>query len=125
MRRVCATTGLLKTLSRDDDPRLHRSLTCHAVPAIARVLPLSRPLPRGSLASSVSANRNAARVKPQRGMANIPVVERALFFLGNEIAAIDLRPTGDARANHEPQANIQINANQYLDLVLLIALHTA
>jgi hypothetical protein len=47
------------------------------------------------LASEQDAQRQKrnARIKPQRGMANIPVVERAFFFLGdsrNLSAALNL-----------------------------------
>jgi hypothetical protein len=47
-----------------------------------------------------------AEVKPERGVMDIPVVERALFFGGHQIAAIDLGPTGNARSNRESQVTI-------------------
>ena len=39
-------------------------------------------------------------------MANIPIVERALFLGCHQIAAIDLGPTGNPGADGQPQAQI-------------------
>ena len=40
-----------------------------------------------------------AQIEPERGVMHIPVVERAFFFGGYEIAAVDLRPTGNLGAD--------------------------
>jgi hypothetical protein len=40
-----------------------------------------------------------AQIQPERGVVHIPIVERAFFFGGYEIAAVDLRPTGNLGAD--------------------------
>ena len=44
-----------------------------------------------------------AQIEPERGVLHIPIVERAFFLCGDKIAAVDLRPTGDAGADHQAQ----------------------
>ena len=36
-----------------------------------------------------------AQVEPERGVLHIPIVQRAFFFGGDKVAAVDLRPAGD------------------------------
>ena len=47
-----------------------------------------------------------AQIEPERGVPDVPIIERALFLGRYEVAAIDLRPAGNSRADHEPQVAV-------------------
>jgi hypothetical protein len=76
-------------------PIRSRSLGTVIAGGAARGIGFSHSLLGAALADEQDAQRQKcnAHIKPQRGMANIPVVERALFFLGdsrNLSAALNL-----------------------------------
>src|ERR1700719_4264431 len=45
-------------------------------------------------------------VKEERSIPYIPFVELFLFLLGNELTAVDLRPTADPRTHRKPDRSI-------------------
>jgi len=45
-----------------------------------------------------------AQIEPERGVMHIPIVECAFFLCGDKIAAVDLRPAGNAGAHNKTQA---------------------
>ena len=47
-----------------------------------------------------------AQIEPERGVMHIPIVERALFFRRDEVAAVDLSPAGNSGADHEAKITV-------------------
>src|SRR6185312_6306305 len=46
-------------------------------------------------------------VKPERRVANVPLVKFLLFLLGDELGAIDLSPASNSRTNRQPQRGVR------------------
>src|SRR5947208_6907311 len=46
-------------------------------------------------------------VKPERRMADVPLVKLLLFLFGDELGAIDLSPSGNSWTNRKPQRGVR------------------
>jgi hypothetical protein len=66
-----------------------------------------RPVPSAShRCRQIAVSECDAQVQPKRRVTHIPFVEGTLLLVGNQVAAIDLSPAGDAGADRKSDVHV-------------------
>ena len=52
------------------------------------------------------SHENDAQIQPQRGIADVPLVERIFLLGAQQFAAVDLSPAGDSWANRQSNGGV-------------------